>query len=521
MASTAGYTAFREAYLNADTLDQTGDSDWADFDARKLRYGMLWAYFQGNAYRDIHTWAKKMRADYGLYKYTRDIYNPSFQLGSFYQTYIWGGMLDMEAGDGKEKKSALPIITDNEAIRPAISSLWTWSNWSTKRKLVNLYGAVLGDVFLQVVDDTAREKVYLKIVHPGIVRDVTLDPFGNVKGYIIEYERTDPEDPRGNREATYTELVRRDGDLVIYELYKDGTLYDWDYDPDQDTAGTGPEPARALPYGFVPMVFIPHRDLGLVWGAAEAFNKLALFREVDDQASKLDDQVRKTVDSMWLFSGLDTPAASPTTSGADSTTTRPEPGREEVPALYAKDPAASAQALVAPLDIAGVGQNVRDLLASLERAYPELALYRVREGSDLSGRAISLIQRDAESKVIDYRDVYDGALVRAQQMALSVGGFRGYEGFTGFGLDSFDQGALDHMIGPRPVFAVDPRDELEIEAQKLANLQTAVNAGIPLDVYMRQHGFSEEYINDVVNSDEHQAKLASMQNFNQAQRPEG
>jgi hypothetical protein len=520
MASTQAITAFREAYFDADTMDHTDTSDWADFDARKMRYAMLWAFFQGSVYRDIHTWARKMRADFGLYKYTRDLYNPAFQLGSFYQTYIWGGPLDADAGDGRETPSALPILTENELLRPAIAQLWAWSNWKTKRKLASLYGGVLGDVFLQVIDDTLRNKVYIKIVHPGIVRDLILDPFGNVKGYSIEYQRTDPESSE-DKEVTYMERVHRVGDSVIFEMYKEGQPFDWDYDQTLDESGAGPQPIREIPYGFVPMVFIPHRDRGLGWGAAEPFNKLALFREVDDQASKLNDQVRKIVDSPWLFSGLEAPTVSPAPTGAASSSTRPEPGREEVPALYSREPGASAQPLVAPLDIGAVVANIQAMLGQLEKAYPELALYRVREGGDLSGRAIQLIQRDAESKVVDYRDAYDGSLVRAHQMAIAIGGFRELEAFKGFNLESFEAGNLDHQIGTRPVFAKDPRDELDLEAARLENLSSAVGSGIPLAVYMRKNGFAPDYIEEVINSEEYQAKLASMSSFNSSSASNG
>ena len=60
---------------------------------------------------------------------------------------------------------------------------------------MTLWGATLGDVGLQVVDDTVREKVYLKLVHPASIRDVTLDPFGNVKGYLLEELREHPAKP--------------------------------------------------------------------------------------------------------------------------------------------------------------------------------------------------------------------------------------------------------------------------------------------------------------------------------------
>lgn len=503
MATSAAITAFREKYFNADTLDMTDSGDWASFDARRLRYDVLWAYYQGNAYRTIHTWAKKHKADFGLYKYVRDIYNPAYELGAFYRTYLWGGRLDMKAGDGVETPSALPIMTDNDDLRPAIAQLWQWSNWQTKRKLATLYGAVMGDVFIQAVDDARREKVYLKIVHPGIVKDVALDPFGNVKGYTIEYERSDEK----GRKATYTEIAMREDENVVISTYKNGQLFDWD-----TPTGEASEPERVLPYGFVPMVFIPHQDVGLTWGLPEAFPKLSLFREVDDQVSKLNDQIRKIVDVPWFFAGLKKAATTPTVSGAEpDATTRPEPGREEVPALYAADPNAKATPLVAPLDIQQVSGHIGQMLEKLEKAYPELALYRVRQGADLSGRAVRLIQRDAESKVLDYRDVYDGALVRVQQMAVAIGGFRGYEDFAGFGLESFEGGTLDHQIGERAVFAKDVLDDLDVEKARLENQKTAVAAGWSLPVYLRYRKYEEETVNAIEQSPEYQAKLAALE----------
>lgn len=505
MATTAAITAFREKYFDADLLDVAETGDWGAWGARRLRYDVLWAYYQGNAYRTIHTWSKKLKADFGLYRYIRDLYNPAYELGAFYRTYVWGGALDTNAGDGREKPSALPILAENDALRPAIAQLWQWSNWTTKRKLIPQFGAVLGDVFLQVVDDVRREKVYLKIVHPGIVKDVTLDPFGNVKGYVIEYDRPDDK----GHPATYTETAHRDGDDVIFSQYKNGQLFDWEYE--RGVSEAGPEPERAIPYGFVPMVHIPHNDIGVVWGMAEAQPKLGLFREVDDQVSKLDDQIRKLVDAPWFFAGLKKPTTSPTVTGAEISTSTPEPGREEIPALYATDPNAKATPLVAPMPIADVVTHVKDMLGQLEKAYPELALYRVREGTAASGRAVRLIQRDAEGKVLDYRDVYDGALVRAQQMAVAMGGYRGYEGFAGFGLESYASGALDHQIGARPVFSRDPLDDEEEEGVELENQKKAVAAGWSLPVYLKYRNYDEATIAEIVNSPEYQAKLAAME----------
>jgi hypothetical protein len=56
---------------------------------------------------------------------------------------------------------------------------------------------------------------------------------------------------------------------------------------------------------------------------------------------------------------------------------------------------------------------------------------------------------------------YDSALMRAHQMAVAIGGMRGYVGYQGFSLDSYRAGALEHSIGDRPVFAIDPLDRIE------------------------------------------------------------
>lgn len=508
-AIKAGVTAFRESYFDANPLDMTEDAEWADFDARRMRYQLQWAFFQGNAYRDIHQWAKKMKADFGLYKYTRDIYNPAFRLGSFYRAYLWGGSLDIKAGNGQERPSALPIVmeTENAALRAAIAQLWQWSNWKSKRKLVPLHGATLGDVFVSVMDDQMRGKVYLEVVHPGIVAEVEKDPFGNIKGYIINYQREDPES--AGKDATYQEVVYRgENDAIVYELTKNGKPYHWG---NTDAAGT-PIDTWEVDYGFVPMVHIQHFDVGLEWGMSEMFPKLAAFREVDDLGSKLNDQVRKLVDSPWLFAGVKDPSSTPQTTRSTPTAQRPEIGREEVPALYTNDPAAKAQALVAPLDIAAVAEKVKDDLEQLEKDYPELALLRAMNATeDLSGTAIERLQSQSSEKVIDYRDSYDDALVRAQQMAIAIGGYRGYVGFEGFNLESYAAGQLAHEIGARDVFSMMPMQKLERDIKRAEAQQKATSAGWDLVAYLQAQNTDPDVVALLTASPGYQARLAMMQ----------
>lgn len=488
-----GIKAFREAYFSAGGDDE---EEFVKLEARRTRYAVLWSFFENTAYRDIHTWAKRMKIDYGLYQYVRNIYNPAYRIADFWCTYLWGGQLDMEAGDGEETPSALPIDTENELLRPAIRQLWRWSNWGINKDITTLWGSVMGDVALRVVDDTVHQKVYLQNVHPSTLKDITLDPFGNVKGYTLEEVRSHP--LTGN-DVTYREDASREGASVIYRTYLDGKPWPWN-----EVAAEWQEP-----YGFVPLVLIQHRNVGLQWGWSEVHPALAKIREVDDLASKLSDQIRKSVDAVWLFSGMAQPTTKPNLTGATATTDNPEPGRQEMKALYGPT-GASAMALVADLDIEGTLKHIQGILEELERDYPELRSDVATSSGDASGRALRVARQRSERKVLQRRGGYDDALVRAQMMAVAIGGMRNYDAFAGFGLDSYGRGELDHQIAGRSVFAVDTLDQLEEEKLLWDTAVQATKAGLPLGAFLRRNGWSDEQIAEYEGSPERQSRVAGM-----------
>lgn len=490
-----GLKAFRESFMTTDLVDEKDFSDW---EARKMRYALYWSYYENSAYRTmVHRWAHSYLVQYGLYKYVRSIYNPAYRLGEFWKTHIWGGLLDYKAFG--EPDTSIPIITDNENLHKPLSIVLRNSNWQVKKDICSLWGSVLGDVGIKVIDDTNRKKVYLQIVHPGIIKDITLDDFGNVKGYTIEEVTKDPENP--SRDVVYQEMAFRDGDNVVYQTYKNEKLYDW----------TGKdEPEWSVSYGFVPVVMIQHNNVGLDWGWSEFHSAHPKFREVDDLASKVSDQIRKLVDSPWLLSGVNKPKADKASAGAsDPSTSNPEPGREEIPVFYG--PVGSdAKALVSNMDIASASEHIEKILRNLEEDFPELNADIHNVKGDVSGRALRINQSPAETKVKQRRPNYDDALVRALQMAVAIGGVRGYPGFEGFGLESYGQGKLEFHIGDRPVFNEDPIDVLEQENYFWKTAKAANENGISIELFLRQHGWSEEKIAKVVESPDYQAKVAGL-----------
>lgn len=498
MATRAGFTAFRTSYV---TGDSAGGDDFGIYEARSLRYELYWAFFENTAYSTAfdteHVWAKKLRADFGLYEFTRNIYNPAYRLGTFMQTHIMGGTLDPAAGDGTAVPSALPIIvpesnaSKEDALRGSLAELWKWSNWQTAKDVYTLWGATLGDVFIEIVDDVARGRVYLRNLNPASVTSLIVDPFGQIKGYTIQEERADPETGRA---VQYKEVVARGEDeQVIFKTFKDDSPFGW-----PDANGEPLPHTWEQEYGFIPLVHVKHNDVGLDWGWAELHPARPKVQEVDDQASKLNDQVRKIVDVPWYASGLKQPATTPAISRTAATAAAPMKAKEDQPIIYGPE-GSSITPMVADLNIEAVSENIQRLLEEIERDYPELRFDRMRSsGTDVSGEALRRAREPANVKVIARRANYDHALVRAQQMALAIGGFRGYEAYKGFDLDSFKKGELDHTIGPRPVFAVDRRDQLaeDILFWQAAGAAAATDPAL-LVIFLRDHGWTDEKMKEL------------------------
>lgn len=473
-----GYSAFREGYVTANVVDTT---DWTDQNARELRYQVLWAQYEGTSYRDVHTWTTEYRKQYSLYEYVRPIYNPAWRLGEFWKAHLYGGTLDADAGT----TGAIPILTDNDDLRPAIAELWKWSMWQANKDIMTVRGAILGDTILQVVDDISQGRVYLRTIYPGSIDTIDKDNFGNVKGYVIQEIRI-----LDDRSVTYREEVTRDGQFVVYQTFMNGEPYAW---PDNVQNGQ-PVSYWAEPYGFVPLVAIQHNDVGLDWGWSELHPVRAKIQEADDVASMLSDQIRKHLQPVWMAKGMKE-VASLTTSGADASTDSPAPGREEERILYTGSKEdVDIQALIANLDFGAAEAHLAAIVREIERDVLELSQDIHTASGSASGRALRTVRQPVISKVMQRRINYDAGLVSAQQMALAIGGFRGYNGYKSFGLDSYAKGDLDHTIAERNVFAEDPLDAAEIATANWEAAQAAIATGVSLQGYLRTQGWDDEQI---------------------------
>ena len=495
-----GFKAFRESFVISGLQDDTiltlgGFEDW---NARRVRYEVFWAQYENTVFRDIHRWSNKLKADYSLYRHIRNIYNPAYRLGEFWKSHIFGGTLDPEAGDGLSVPSAIPLVVpktnqvNEDGLRKAIAQTWRWSKWASKKDLFTLYGGVLGDVFLEIVDDTDLEQVYFDTIHPGLIVDSVQDRKGNLKSYTLMERRAHP--LNASLQVTYEERCINEDGNVRYETYLNGEPYAWD----AKLGETWP-----VDYGFIPMVQVKHIDVGLDWGWSEFHAGRPKFQELDDIASKFHDHIRKSVDPAWFMSGVSKSRVENTVQRTEQTPDQNDsaPDRESLPFIYATNPQARATALLSDLELEGVLKSVESMIEEIERDYPELHLDENIALATQSSRAIRVARQKTEAKVIQRRPEYDDALQRANMMAVSIGALRGYDAFTDFSEASFEAGALEHYMGKRQIFGKDPLDDIEI-AQKFWEVADLAVPHIGLQYFLEREGWDEEDITIAVAANE-------------------
>ena len=473
-----GLKAFREAYVSHDLINAL---DFENFEARKVRYDILGSFYDNSTYRDlIHSWGKQYRSTYQLYKAIRNIYNPTNRCVEFWKWMIWGGILDPEA----KEAGAIPIKTDKQAIRPAIAKLWKDSNWAANKDVATMFGTEFGDVGIKIVDDPGKGQVRLEVVHPKTIKDLTLDTSGYVKGYVLQ----DVREWQGKLVTFQEECWHNEGeDEVHFATYKDNQLFAWN--------GVLAEWVEF--YGFVPFVAIQHIRTGMNYGWAEIHPFRVKVQELDDLASKMHDYIRKVVDPVWLFNfkqpkgGIDLRSAQ-----APASVSNPQPIREELPAIYVGDTNAKGQALVtSEIDIQKAVTEVQNVIAELERDLPELQMDIWTAGQYTTGKALRNARQRVERKVIQRRPEYDAALVRAHQMALSVGGSGGYKGYEGFSLNSYADGDLDHVIpSERRIFDTDQTEELDKKKIFWDVIVAADRQGLPLEQILLDLGKSQDWV---------------------------
>lgn len=456
------------------------------------RYSVLWSFYENTTYENFNPWIRRFLGEYGLFTEIDGYFNPVFRLVEFWATHLMGGTIDPEAGDGTKIETAIPIQKADDRTRASIAKLFLDSQWEINKPVWCRFGAALGDVGLEVVNDRKRDQVWLRVIDPRTVSDVQFFANGDVKRYEITDwfadPRLDPESGEQLQAVLYREVVDIVGNQVRYRTYLGDELYPW-YE----------KSTWYLDQDYIPMVFHCHNKISVTmpYGWSEVHTAIPKIVKLNDIASRLTAGVGKTIDAIWLFSGV-SPKLELQMPKAQENPNDPKIGIDEIPAIYGP-PEARAQALTSMPDVAAVLALIKEMIEDLKQDFPELRPDIESAIGDASGKALRVARQRCEAKANARRPGYDAALTKCIKMALAMGSRFGYEGYQGI---PSDPNKINFLIGKRSVFATDPMDKLELEKETWANRESADRAGLPLPGMMALQGESQESIDLVMKSRE-------------------
>ena len=535
-AASAAYNAFRLVYANP-----AQEQMRAAFHSRIQQYDLLWSYYDNSVFDVAEKSWQGFRANQGLYRNTRALYNPTKRLVDFYAGQIYPGVLSTDGENLPENvRLAIPFAQDTDpALTQAIAQFWEWSAWQKWKNTLPRWCAALGSTLVEIVDEPQKGMIYANVVWPSHVIDLKLDNQGRIKSYIIEYLTEEPlpwavaQTVAIGVAAPYRQYrYRKEVDLTSVRFYKDGTP--WDY---TTATPNGPGAVTQNIYGFVPAVWFKHSDVGGIHGQPAIAGSLNKINELNSKASQLNDYIGKAIAAPAIITS-DRPLAGLTTDPNAPGYTQGGKGGQKVkrPATDDYGPEANqnreslgiisapqgteVKSLVGTLDIASTMAVLKSLYEEIENDNPEITFWaKLQAMGQVTGPAVSMLSGDVASRVQEAAALYDHASKELFGMAVAIGGMRANNGdwqtandgwglnrqqakFALFDLDSLTNGDLDFEIMPRPLMPPTKSDQATERQQYWAGVSAETAAGIPLEMALAEDGWST-------------AKLARLKSLNE------
>ncbi len=461
-----GYYAAWWTYVNLTLQSKSRQFVWAE------HYNVLLGYYLNNGlYEALDVALQGGRTVDSAIKALR---NPAFRIVEFYAAKLWPGTLPR----------ALPIVTDNDAIIPAIEQVWTWSNWSAEKETAVRWFATYGDMFLKVStrsdDGGTVRRVFLQNIPPQHVTEFSADERGYLTMLRMDVPRLrDTSD--GKQEAyIYTEVWTKDA------------LRAWEH---TRTAATPAEqlgrPVREMALSvfgidFIPIVRQTLRPSGGDRGNGAFIQSLDKIDEANRLATRLHEMMFRHNKPLWALAGAGNDMTGrplpPPRLGANSAQGEPIEIGDDT--LLSIGGTGTLTPMVPPLDYMAMIETLQKQMDEISADNPELAYYALRDKNvEISGRAMERMLGDAVDRLLSARALAENALQRAHAMALTIGQAVGL--FRNLG--SYEAGDFEHAFAERAVF---PASELE-DAQ---TVQAWVAAGMPLPAALKRVGWSDEEI---------------------------
>lgn len=431
-------------------------------------YQMLEAYYLNNALYDQARMALLENAIWteGML----GLRNPANRVVEFYAAKIWPGSLP----------GAIPMVGASEAVLKAIQQVWEWSNWGAQKQVAARHFAMFGDWFAKMETNQNEtgdaDKVYIWPVRPEYVTDLKENKRG-----LLTFIRVDI--PQVDKRGKFF-IEAWDKQTQIYRSW-------WNNSGPASTIEQLGKPYTEQPFDefgvdFIPFVHAKFRDVGDVRGQGCFTHALDKIDEANRQATRLHQILFRynrplTAISANGVDGQNRPLPPPKVGETDENGyNRFNIGDDTLISLPGM---AKLDQLVPQLNYSDALSILNSQMGELSEDLPELLYYHLKElGANISGRAVRTILEPAEARVLEARGNIESALVRAHEMALTIGI---KSGIFKEGLGSYENGDFKHQIAERDVFQLSDLDDAEV-------VDKEVGYGLPMRTSLRRQGWSDE-----------------------------
>jgi hypothetical protein len=464
----------------------------AAYSARRtmLRMGERLVY---NALRVYYAALELAGARHDKEPETLPLRTPVHRTVEFYVAHIWPGNLP----------DALPLVIENpnaDAITAAIHQVWTWSNFNAKKQYAVRLFAMTGDLIFKVVSTTDSEapdsdptRVYLQVIDPATVSELEEDERGYVQRIRIDVPKISTRRDVPDEPYTYTELWDAQGMRI------------WNHKQSVDTnvfmLGTAIETKTLEDTGvsFLPFVHAKFRDVGETRGMPACWHALPKIDQCDLMATELHRIIFRFKSVLWALeqTAVDVtgrPLPPPRVTGAEEDGTRQgrtiELGQERFIAVNG-----TMKCLVPPLQYDDLLHVVQAQEAEIAKDLPELRFYEIQASTQIATETLRLLLAPALTRILEARGNAEAALIRANQIALTMAQKLGLAGFEPETIGTYEKGDFEHSIKPRDVWPMTEGEQADLLLKRAQASQAKKELGWSLETILREDwGFTDDEV---------------------------
>jgi hypothetical protein len=405
------------------------------------------------------------------YEGYQNVRNPANRLIEFYASEL-PYKIDEHLETGKDEK-----------LKSLIQQVNEWSNWKDRSEVAARNFATHGDLFIKVESSKDRTQVRKNLLDPRHVTDFDTDARGaftylrldipqaeRMADEIREYTRTEVWDKPSKR---YFVIEHEEGPGTALEdlpAPKFSAVLTAERPDNPDTEWTG--------FDFIPVVHRKLKDTGGDRGEGVFQHALDPIDQANYLATKLFQMLFPEV--TWKLTrqpgpgGLQLPAPrieqesegdrnlSRLTAAEQESFGVVEEGNQRTLRLPS---GTDLSPMVPPLDFKSHLEALNNHMGELEKEMPELAYYRLRDMSEVSGRAARVLLDDVITRFETARAKFENAEVRANKMALTIAKVLGLEGYAALPEGSYESGALDHTFTVYELFPISSLEKAQSDAE--------------------------------------------------------